>query len=217
MKTFLRAIACLLALLLLCAVPVAAEETADAQDISKKTKVSIQGFKYSDFLFDKKHTCYWSGKNVTIDLSNSQGIGSLYLIFNYEYGEYTVTDNDSGQVLTAGTYGFLHEFLDLEAAFGTAPTSVTLRFENGSLNIGEIYVYSSGQVPDTVQKWQPPLESGADILMLPTHSDDDHLYFAGLLPYYTAERGLNVQVVYMTSHGLFETFENHRFHHAEGA
>ena len=36
--------------------------------------------------------------------------------------------------------------------------------------------------------------------MLPTHSDDDHLYFGGTMPYYGAELGMRVQVAYITNH-----------------
>ena len=116
------------------------------------------------------------------------------------YGEYTVTDDTTGQSLTAGANGFLHEFIDLEAGFGYAPAKVTVRFDSGAVSIGEITAYSSGEVPSNVQKWSLPLDGGADILMLPTHGDDDQLYFAGLLPLYAGELGLRVQVVYMTDH-----------------
>lgn len=208
MKRFFSILFCL-SLLLSGAVFSAAADT-QAADITADTNVTVDGFKYPGFLFDKDaKTCYASKGNVSVTLENSGGIGSLYLIFDYEYGEYTVTDNASGKVLTAGAYGFLHEYLDLEGAFGTAPTSVTVSFGSGSVNIGEIYIFSSGQVPGFVQKWAPPLEGGADILMLPTHGDDDQLYFAGLLPYYAGEQGLRVQVAYMTSHRNYTTLRTH--------
>ena len=125
-----------------------------------------------------------------------------YLLFNKEYGEYTITNNETGDEITAGQYNFLHEYVDLETAFGSCPTSVTLRFQNGALRLSEIYVLSSGEAPDYVQVWELPLEGKTDILLLSTHGDDEQLFFAGLLPYYTQERGYNVQVAYMTSHQL---------------
>jgi hypothetical protein len=36
--------------------------------------------------------------------------------------------------------------------------------------------------------------------MMPTHGDDEQLYFAGLLPYYAGELDYAVQVVYLTNH-----------------
>ena len=40
----------------------------------------------------------------------------------------------------------------------------------------------------------------ADIMLISTHADDEQLFFAGLLPYYSQVRDLNVQVVYCTDH-----------------
>ena len=196
-----KLISLFLALLLLCsAVPVFAAET-EARDITKECDKTVKGLNSTAFLYDKdRRSCKNTGGDLTVTLEHSEGIGSLYFIFGKSYGEYTVTDNTTDQTLTAGTYGFLHEFLDLEAAFGEAPTKVTVRFDSGSVSIGEITAFSTGKVPDDVQKWNPPLDGCADILMLPTHGDDEQLYFAGLLPLYAGELGYRVQVVYMTDH-----------------
>ena len=119
MKKLLFLCLCLVMALTM-AVSVGATEN-EAVDISNDTTVTAEGYKYTDFLFDKKiKTFTSSAEKLTLNLENSQGLGSLYLIMNFEYGPYTVTDNATGQVLTAGSYGFLHEFLDLEAAFGAA-------------------------------------------------------------------------------------------------
>ena len=40
----------------------------------------------------------------------------------------------------------------------------------------------------------------ADLLVLPTHADDEHLWFGGALPWYAGEKGYAVQVAYMTNH-----------------
>jgi hypothetical protein len=133
-------------------------------------------------------------------LKNAAGMGSLYLMFNLEYGSYTITDDINGKSITAGEYSFLHEFVDLTEAFGYTPTEITLHFSNGSVRLSEIYVFSPGTPPDFVQLWEPPLEGGADILLLATHGDDDQLYFAGLFPYYAGELKCRVQVAYMTDH-----------------
>ena len=198
-----KAILFLLTVSLLLSMPVFSVRATEAQarDITKEAEKNVTGLSSTGFLYDGNCRSFkTTSGDLTLTLEHGEGIGSLYLIFGKAYGEYTVTDETTGQTLTAGTYGFLHEFLDLEAAFGKAPTKVTVRFDSGSVSIGEITAFSSGQVPSHVQKWSPPLDGGADILMLPTHGDDDHLYFAGLLPLYAGERGLRVQVVYMTDH-----------------
>ena len=54
-------------------------------------------------------------------------------------------------------------------------------------------------MPDFVQVWLPPCEE-ADILLFPTHGDDEHLFFGGTMPYYAGEKGKKVQICYMTNH-----------------
>ena len=182
---------------------VSAEEDGIAEDIRESTTLSGSGYSNFSFLFDNNIQTYKkSDGNVTIKLQNEQGIGSLYILFNKEYGEYTITNNETGESITAGQHDFLHEYIDLEKAFGYCTTSVTLNLHNGAVRISELYVFSSGKAPDFVQVWELPLEGKTDILLLSTHGDDEQLFFAGLLPYYTQERGYNVQVAYMTSHQL---------------
>ena len=184
--------------LLLAAVPeVSAEETL-AQDITDQTQISVTGFEDSGFLTDKNIKNHKTAKNVSITLENTDGIYSLYLIFDLEYGAYEITNQD-GDTVTAGEKGFLHEYIDLLTLFETAPTSLTLRFPE-KVRLSEVYAFSQGDAPQFVQRWDKPLDKGADILLFSTHGDDDQLFFAGLLPYYAGERDARVQVVYMTDH-----------------
>ena len=176
-------------------------EPAETEDITASTEFGGSGYDSFDFLSDKNIDSYRSSTgDASITLTNKTGIAGLYLLFDLEYGSYTITDRSSGQTLTAGQQGFLHEYIDLVKAFGTAPTSVTLDFASGSVRLSEIYVFSGSDVPDFVQKWGAPLEGGADIVLFATHGDDDQLYFAGLLPLYAGARGCRVQVVYLTDH-----------------
>lgn len=201
MKRILRQLAVnLLALsILLCLLPgIALAEPQDtAADITKETTFSGSGFSSFDFLADSDIKTYVaSNGNVEITLESSVSIGSLYLLFDLEYGNYTITDNNTGTVITAGQHGFLHEYVTLNSP----TTSVTLRFDNGSVRLSELSVFSEGSAPDFVQDWNAPLDNKADIVLFATHGDDDQLFFAGLLPYYAAEVNCGVQVVYLTDH-----------------
>lgn len=208
MRKYIILIICLVTVFL-CAMQASATEV-DATDITSDTTFSATGYGWVGFLRDKDiHTYHNSKGNTTITLENDAGMASLYLLFDLEYGAYTITDNTSGKTYTAGTNNFIHEYIDLSVAFGTEPTSVTLDFSSGVVSLSEIYVFSQGQVPQFVQKWEPPLDGCADILMMPTHGDDDHLYFAGLLPYYAGELDCAVQVAYLTNHRNDTTI---RFH-----
>ena len=180
--------------------PARAEEEI-AQDIRNSTSISGTGYDSFSFLFDNNTTSYKkSNGNTAIALTNPDGIGSVYLLLHKAYGSYTITDNETGTSITAGENGFLHEFVDIAAGFGYSPTSVTIYFGNGAVQLSEIYVFSQGTPPAFVQIWEKPLEGGADLMLLATHGDDDQLFFAGLLPLYAGQLDCRVQVVYLTDH-----------------
>lgn len=133
-----------------------------------------------------------------LSLQNDAGIGAVYLVLDCP-STITVQDAQTGESYTQRAEGFLHVFSDLEYQFGYAPKDIRLQFPQGAW-ITELQVFSPGEVPEYVQQWQQPATGSADIVLFSTHGDDEQLYFAGLLPYYAAERDLNVQVVYMTGH-----------------
>lgn len=208
MTKIIRTMAVLLSLCLL--VPllplprVQAEETA-AQDISGVDIITDHvGFYKAFKLFDGDglNACY-AGRNASLTLEYPEGIGSLYLIFDIEYGTYTITNNDTGASITCGEKNYLHEFIDLETAFGSAPRSVTVTFGEEELYLNEMHIFTPGQVPDFVQRWELPKENETDLILFSTHGDDEQLFFAGILPYYAKELGYEVLVVYMTAHRNF--------------
>ena len=179
-----------------------AASAAEAEDISGRELVADHsGFSSEKMLFDGRTMESLKIRDGGhIALQHDSGIGSLYIVFGVEYGEFSVTDEESGEVKIVGQTEYLHEFLDLEALFGHAPRSVTLTFDNGDAKLNELSAFTSGQAPDWVQRWAPPAEGEADLVLFSTHGDDEQLFFAGLLPYYSAERNYSVQVVYLTGH-----------------
>lgn len=196
---------CLLTGIMLCAfffltTTVCATEEV-AQDITAQTTFSGSGYNSFRFLKDGNTEVYQtSNGNVTITLSNPDEIGGLYLMFDQPYGEYLVTNNATGDQYTAGYEGYLHEYIDIYGYFGGS-TSLTLHFNNGAVRLSEITVLSCAEeIPASVQRWEYSLDGGADLVLFSSHGDDEHLYFAGLLPYYAGEKGYAVQVVYLTDH-----------------
>ncbi|MGM9627604.1 MAG: PIG-L family deacetylase [Faecousia sp.] len=177
-------------------------EMKQARDISDASLITEQeGFSNVSGLFDGNTvSTQVYNDHSWLTLVSDEGIGSLYLIFDVEYGGYSVTDNDIGETVWFGQNSFLHDFLDLEAAFGAAPSSVTVSFDSGAVRLNELYVFTPGQTPEFVQRWEAPAEGQADLVLFSAHGDDDQLFFAGLLPYYAGELGYQVQVVYLTNH-----------------
>lgn len=174
---------------------------AMAENISNVSLISgYEGFKHRQSLFDGDLAAAYPVKEeASLTLTYGDGIGSVYILFDKPCGEYTVTNEATGKEAALGKYGYLHDFTDLTALFGGAPASVTLRFPEGCA-IAELFVFGPGETPDFVQKWEPPVEGKADLVLFSTHGDDEQLFFAGILPYYAGELELNVQVVYLTGH-----------------
>lgn len=132
----------------------------------------------------------WSGGTLTVE--STEPITGLYLIWDRPPESWTGTAGS--QTLSGGEYGFLHEYLPLESPV----TRAELTLPEGS-RCCDVYAFGAGGLPDWVQQWQPPL-ADADLLVLPTHADDEHLFFGGTMPYYAGELGKKVQVVYFTNH-----------------
>lgn len=120
-------------------------------------------------------------------------IKSVYVIWHKIYGDWSITAG--GHNIACGKNGYLHEYIELDDSYD----ELTLTLPDKATQICEIYLFSEGRLPNWVQVWNPPCEK-ADIMLLSTHSDDEQLFFAGVLPTYAGQRGLQVQVVYMTNH-----------------
>ena len=174
----------------------------EAEDISRlKYITKCVGFPNYGYFFDGK-TLY-GGKSTGegyFTVEHPDGVGSIYIIFQHEFGPYSVTNNDSGETVTVGEGWFLHDFLDMQELFGECPGSVTVKFSGKVAHINEVYMYTPGKVPDSVQQWDMPADGETDLVLFSTHGDDEQLFFAGALPYYGAELGYQVQVVYLTNH-----------------
>ncbi len=161
----------------------------------ERSALTATGFGKPASLKDGSRDTYTQAQEGnTVTLSAEDGIVSVYVEFDrLPAGAWTIRDPESGKSADCGGNEFLHDFADVKALLGTAPKTLELSFAQGAY-ISEIYVFS-GQTPDWVQRWEPELEQ-ADLLLLTTHSDDEQLFFAGVLPYYAIERGYKVQVVY---------------------
>lgn len=189
----LRAAAALAAVLLCCVLPARA-----AQARHGDAAVEGSGFSRPENLCDGDRTAVASAQGpATVTVSRPGGVAALYIEFDRVPGAWTLTDPAGGGRLSCGENGFLHEYVDA-TALGGLPDQVVLNFPEGA-SIGEIHVFSEGDLPDWVQIWHPPCDR-ADLLLISSHADDEQLFFAGVLPYYTVERQLSVQVAYLVQY-----------------
>lgn len=164
-----------------------------ANDITDTSNILINGEKQSK-LTDKFENTYITIKNTDkITISNNEDIYGLYIIYELTSKSGTITIDNKN--IAIGENNFLHDYINLT---NTPSKNLTISY-NEDVKIGEIYILGKGDLPEYVEVWEPPLDSNTDLLLLSTHSDDEQLFFLGLLPTYVA-KGANVQVVYLTNH-----------------
>lgn len=130
-----------------------------------------------------------SGDEITVTANDGTAISGLYILWDSPVKEWTLKTADGEFV--CGQNGFLHEYVPLE----NPQTEIVISL-SGSVSICEISIFDGGELPQWVQIWQPPCEK-ADIMLIPSHADDEILFFGGIIPTYVVE-GADIQVVYMT-------------------
>ena len=176
--------------------------------------VEAEGFSRPGNLCDGDRANYASASGpALVTLTREGGMAGVYIEFDRLPQPWTLTVPETGERLACGQEGFLHEYVDLSALEGGLPDRVVLEFDQGA-EIGEVYAFSSGELPGWVQRWEPPCEQ-ADLLLISSHSDDEQLFFAGVLPYYAMERQLSVQVAYVVQHFEANGTADHRRPHEQ--
>ena len=75
-----------------------------------------------------------------------------------------------------------------------------------TLEINELVVLSAGDLPDSIQVWEPTWEK-ADMMVIIAHPDDEYVFFGAIIPYYGAERGKRVIAAYITESSTYRRTE----------
>lgn len=141
---------------------------------------------------------FGAGDSLSIKVGEGLSIGGIYLKWYKVPGEWSLSYSDGAgntSELGCGRNGFLHEFVSIEDG---GISECVMHFPAGA-GLCDVYVYSPGKLPDDVQTWKTAPDK-ADILVFSTHADDECLFLGGAIATYAAERGLRVQVVYMTNY-----------------
>ncbi|MBQ3482023.1 MAG: PIG-L family deacetylase [Oscillospiraceae bacterium] len=173
----------------------AAEPLPSAEPEARRLEIRLSAGEATAQLLDgNPETCCRFAEGAELLVTADEDIGALYLLW-YDRPQLWTLEL-SAESLSCGAQGFLHEFVPLPRG----ERELTIRFpQTESIRLSEIRAYSPGRMPDDVQIWQSPCEQ-ADILLFPAHADDEFIFFGGIIPLYAAERGLDVQLVYMISH-----------------
>ena len=163
-----------------------------ADDITSNSIYKINDSINNKIKNNNENTYISLSSSDIITINSETNINGLYIIYELTSKEGNITiDNKNIKI---GENNFLHEYIDLSK---NSTQELKIQY-NTDVKVAEIYTLSAGDLPEFVEVWDKPCKE-ADLLLFSTHSDDEQLFFLGLLPTYVA-RGANVQVVYFTNH-----------------
>lgn len=164
-----------------------------AEDITSKSQIIIKGMDNLKLKDSNENTFVTIKKDEEI-IIKSNNIHGIYIVYELKSKVGTIKNNVKSEKI--GTKGFLHEYLNVFDLIGNSD-EIVLSYEE-DVKIADIYVLNDNNLPEYVEKWEEPLNV-ADLVLFSTHSDDEQLFFAGLLPTYVA-RNIKTQVVYLVNH-----------------
>jgi LmbE family N-acetylglucosaminyl deacetylase len=182
----------LLLLLFLCTFALA---DGTAQDITKQCTFTYAPRSTDrSTMQDSSYLTYYTGS--WLEVTTPVPCHGLYVSFAGREAPYLVqTLNEQGawETLLQDERCYANSYVELPGV-----THIRLMLESREdIKIAEIHLFGEGEKPAWVQDWQP-FEGKADLLVLSAHGDDELLFFGGIIPYYTAERQMNVIVCYLT-------------------
>jgi len=163
---------------------------------------STDGSNCSDISDGDYFTSEYFDPGTEITISSDSVIDALYIVWESIPGTWTL--NINGENYTCGKEGYLHEYIKLPVS----TTYATICVGSERLTIADIYALSEGELPGFVQVWEEPYEE-ADLLLVSTHADDEVLFFGGIIPNYTDQKDVRVQVAYFTDLFQSEPYRNH--------
>lgn len=159
-------------------------------DFLENTSILINDISTTELSDNNYNTYVTLNTEDTITIENTEMFNYVYIIYYVESMTGTINYNDTSTKV--GENQFLHECIKLDEE----TNKITINYDD-TVRIKEIFLFNE-TLPNWVQTWNKPLDN-ADILLFSTHSDDEHLFFAGLIPSMIAS-GKNIQVVYLTHH-----------------
>lgn len=163
---------------------------ADAKNVSIFC-LSLKKTKHPRHIFSRSNK-KWTEitKNGKIYIKNPlKNIGYIYIKFYENYPDNIFIESNNKK--SSYKCKFLHCLIDLKDFDITKNINLTF---SSDVKINKAYIFTKGNLPNWVQKWNSPCEK-ADLLAMSTHSDDEQLFFAGVLPLY-ATKDKKIQVSY---------------------
>ena len=172
----------------------------EARDITALCKIStrIGASTLKNALDGKYATRFASGTGersaISVALPSGEEAGGLYIKwFGQSVTIRIQVETDSGyETIAISNTPYLCDYIPLPEGV-TAFRFLQAEKVKGRMYIADMRVFSRGEAPDDVQRWEPSWPK-ADLLVITTHPDDEVLFLGGTIPYYAHELGMAVQV-----------------------
>lgn len=175
----------------------------EATDITADCTITVSNHNRTACIIDRDYSTSMvtdRAKKIRIEITTpeNQPASSLYLCFGKIPEQWSVEHKieDEWVEVVQGDTSYLHAYAEFDAS--TQFRIVVSYGYADKLNLKELFVFSEGNTPDWVQRWEPTHEK-ADLLLLVAHPDDELIFFGGLIPTYAVECNMNVVVAYMTT------------------
>ena len=204
MRDWMRRLAALMCLCLLFCAPwaLAEQESGKAQDITEKCTVKVSEgdrHKLTDNNVRSEWTYSHSGAYVGVKLPAGVEAGWIRIEWmfdptGFELIEYDGSKNVLRQRDQSATFPNIYTVLDLlpETVF------IQLKMTAKDQSVCRLKIYSRGELPASVQVWNPPVAK-ADVMLVSTHQDDEVIFMGGTIPYYATALKKPFIVVYMAN------------------
>ncbi len=214
MRKRITAAALLLALLTgLFSISLGEEAPLQGQDITAKCKIRVSRYK-SDLekMLDNKNMTMWFQKEanayVEVTAPEETPAAGIYLRWGLKPVDLVIEEpgEEKGkwEEVISVPKGYYNQYI----AFPQPLAHFRFRPKEKEIPFGliKMQVLSQGEVPEGIQTWQP-FEGKADLMVLIAHPDDELLYMGGVIPYYCAQMGKKVIVVYIAKMNGFRLVE----------
>ncbi len=156
--------------------------------------VNEAGSNLSQLKDESTFTGVWLEAEKSITVTVGKNTKGIYFVWeDYPENGYIISSENNNDIEQKS--GYLQEYISFQ---NDVSDEITIT-ANSSGKVLEILPVGDGELPARVHNWQPPVEK-ADILLLPTHADDEHLFFGPIMPIYANKGNVAIQVAYMVNH-----------------
>ncbi len=150
---------------------------------------------------------YWqpekNDSTVIIEVNQAKTIDGIYISWYAKPERFTLTAYDAdGKSLKQYKEGELYDGISCFYSFPTATRLVRLDMPALSVSrYGIVYLQLSeaGKCGQAMLQWKAPADK-TDLLVLPTHQDDEYIFLGGVIPYYL-NKGYHVSVAFTANCG----------------